>query len=217
MMTIKRMKCHDINTAVKQSDCNTCLCVFLYCLLRFGAYFHMVSEREESSGSPQTVRTCEVTWDSCTVAFPVDASTSYTDLRDAACNFFHVEREQIALLTSPERLGVRMRDLVSVNAMVAIQRDRVGGTGLESPPVALHPWDRKTYRRVVNHLESCDNAGNDRLRLFLSWIDYSTLLGETLLDAVHSAKSLTAAQIRVTYYADKDDAFIQAQTEEVLR
>ena len=40
MMTIKQMKCHDINTAVKQSDCNTCLCVFLYCLLRFGAYFH---------------------------------------------------------------------------------------------------------------------------------------------------------------------------------
>ena len=112
---------------------------------------------------------------------------------------------------------MRMRDSISVNATVLIARDCVGGSGLEAPPVPLHLWDRKTYRRVVNHLESCTNAGNERLRLFLSWIDYANPLEKSLLEAVHCVKRLPPEQVKTGYYAGKDEAFFRTQTDELLK
>ena len=180
----------------------------------------MVSERTDNESLEMTRSTavsCQVSWNGRTVEIEVDASMSYAQLRDAACDFFRLERGRVALLTAQGRYGVRMRDSILVNATVLIARDCVGGSGLEAPPVPLHPWDRKTYRRVVNHLESCTNAGNERLRLFLSWIDYANPLGESLLEAVHCVKRLPSEQVKTGYYAEKDEAFFRTQTDELLR
>ena len=85
---------------------------------------------------------CQVSWNGCTVEFEVNASTSYAQLRDAACDFFRLKRGDVALLTAQGRYGVRLRDPISVNAMELITRDCVEDSGLDAPTVPLYPWDR---------------------------------------------------------------------------